>query len=76
MTRAVKMLGRVLAGRGIATADVAARHALAQRDPLSAFLQAFLACTGCAGRWEVGSGQVFQVFTWAIHKQSFRRMMA
>ena len=47
MLRLVKVLGRVPALRGIATANMAARVALAQRDPHSALRQALL--TGVGG---------------------------
>jgi len=53
-----KMLGRVFPRRGIAATHVAASHALSQGDPLSPFLEAFLACAGRVRRWEISLGQI------------------
>src|SRR5689334_2118654 len=43
MLRRVEMLGRVLTGRLIAAADMAAKQAHPQMDPVAVRLQAFLA---------------------------------
>jgi hypothetical protein len=51
MLRGVEVSARVPAGRGIATADVAAREALSKRHPPPAGLEAFLAAV--AARREV-----------------------
>jgi hypothetical protein len=46
MVRFMEMFGRVLARGGIATADVAARLALAKRNPNSSFSQALFTGIG------------------------------
>src|SRR5271166_977233 len=61
MARVMEVLCRVLGGRGVAAADMAARLALPELNPSRTFFQALL--TGARGsrRWEVGRGQVLQV---------------
>src|SRR5206468_701001 len=58
---------RVLAGRGVAAADVAALPALPELDPLRALFQALLTGAGRSRRWEIVRGQVLQVFTRLRH---------
>jgi hypothetical protein len=58
MTRFMEVLCRVLAGRGVAAADMAARLALPEFDPARAFFQALLTGVRRSRRWEVGRGQV------------------
>ena len=58
----MKVLCRVLPGRRIATAHVGTCHALSQSDPLSPFLQTFLACSGRMRRREISFRQMLQVF--------------
>jgi hypothetical protein len=50
--RLVKMLGRVLACRGIATADVAARLTLPESDPGHSLNEAFFTRVGGSLRWK------------------------
>jgi hypothetical protein len=63
MLRHMKMLGGVLAGRGIATADVAARLALAKSNPTSSFRQALLASARSILRGKVLCAEACQMFT-------------
>ncbi len=65
MVGLVKMPGRVFTGRRVATADIAAGLALAQRNPLRAFFQAVFTDEGHGRRRKVGRGQVFEMITWA-----------
>ena len=53
MLRFMEVLGRVLARRGIATADVAARLALAQSYPKRSLNQALFTRVGSSLRGEV-----------------------
>src|ERR1700755_3379084 len=63
MARLMEVLCRVLAGRGVAAADMAARLALPELDPARAFFQALLTGARRSRRREVVRGQVLQVFT-------------
>src|SRR6516162_9646560 len=63
MARLMEVLCRVLAGRGVAAADMAARLALPELDPTRSFFQAFLTGARRSRRWKIGRGQVLQVFT-------------
>jgi hypothetical protein len=63
----VEMFGRVFAGRRVATAHMAASHALAQRHPASALFQAFFAGEWQGRRRKVGLGKMLQMFTWLAH---------
>src|SRR5208283_5143554 len=63
MARLMEVLCRVLAGRGVAAADMAARLALPELDPARAFFQALLTGARRSRQWEVGRGQIAQVFT-------------
>src|SRR5215831_18279004 len=65
--RFVKVPRRVLAVGRIATADVAARTALAQLHPTGALAEAFLACAGGAWCREVSICHPFQVFAQLTH---------
>src|SRR5579884_3503862 len=67
MARLMEVPYRVLAGRGVAAADMAARLALPEFDPARAFFQALLTGARRSRRWEVGRGQVLQVFTRLRH---------
>src|SRR5271169_6229796 len=67
MARLMEVLCRVLAGRGVAAADMAARLALPELDPTRAFFQALLTGPRRSRRWEVGRGQVLQMFTQLRH---------
>jgi hypothetical protein len=67
MARLTEVLGRVLADRGVAAADMAARLALPELDPARAFFQALLTGARRPRRREVGRGQVPQVFTRLRH---------
>src|SRR5258708_6320204 len=67
MARLMEVPCRVLAGRGVAAADMAARLALPELDPARAFFQALLTGARRSRRWEVGRGQVLQVFTRLRH---------
>ena len=57
MARLMEMLCRVLAGRGVAAADMAARLALPEFDPTRSFFQTLLTGAGRSRRREVGRGQ-------------------
>ena len=57
MARLMEVLGRVLADRGVAAADMAARLALPELDPARAFFQALLTGARRPRRREVGRGQ-------------------
>jgi hypothetical protein len=59
----MEVFGRMLAGRGIATANVAARLALPKRDPSSSLSQALLTRARCFLRWKVFCAESFQMFT-------------
>jgi hypothetical protein len=63
----VEMLRRMFAGRRIATAHMAAGHALAQRHPRGAFFQAFFAGDWHARTRKVRSGEVLKMFAWLAH---------
>jgi sporulation-control protein spo0M len=52
----MKMLGRVLARRGIAAANVTARLALAKLYPNGSLNQTFLTSIGRFRRWEIPRG--------------------
>src|SRR5262249_49145298 len=58
MARLMEVLGRVLADRGVAAADMAARLALPELDPARAFFQALLTGAWRMRRREVGRGEV------------------
>src|ERR1044072_806102 len=62
MTRLMEVLCRVLARRGVAAAHMAARLALPEFDPASAFFEAPLTGVRRSRRWKVGSGQILHVF--------------
>jgi len=63
----VEMLCSVFPCRGVAATHMAACHALSQSDPLSSFLEAFLACAGRV-RWrEISLRQILQVVAWVCH---------
>ena len=64
----VEMLRGVLALGGIATADMTAGHTLAQMYPLSSLFEAFLAGMGRSRRWKIGFREIFEMFTWFIHR--------
>ena len=49
MARLMEVLGRVLAGRGVAAADMAARQAQPQVHPAASGLQALLASLAARG---------------------------
>src|SRR5262245_32851661 len=68
MARLVEVLCRVLAGRGVATADMAARLALPELDPARAFFQALLPGARRSRRREVSRGHVLQGFTRLRHE--------
>ena len=53
MLRLMEVFGRVLARRGIATADMAARLALAKSNPNSSLSKALLARTGSSLRGKI-----------------------
>ena len=55
--------GRVLARRGIATANVAARLALAKSDPKSSLDQALFTRVGSSLRGKIFRGKPLQMFT-------------
>ena len=59
----MEVFGRMLSRRGIATADVAARSALANRDPDRPLRQTLLACARCFLRGKVFGAKSFQMFT-------------
>jgi hypothetical protein len=67
MARPMEMIRCVLAGRGVAAADMATHLALPEFDPARAFFQALLTGTWRSRRWEVGRGQVLQMFTRPSH---------
>src|SRR6516164_9643882 len=67
MARLMEVLGRVLTGRGVAAADMAARLARPEFDPARAFFQALLTGARRSRRREVGRGEVLQVFTRLRH---------
>src|SRR5262249_55411914 len=52
--RLLKMLGCVLSGRGVATADMATRSAFPQSYPMRFFNEALLTGVRCFCSWEVG----------------------
>ena len=64
----MEMLCGVFSWRGIATADVAAGHTLAQVYPPSTFFKAFFAGIRSARRWKIGLREILEMFTWFIHK--------
>src|SRR5262245_17305868 len=67
MPRLMEVLRRVLAGRGVAAADVSARPALPQLDPARAFFHALLTGARRSRRWKVSRSQVLQVLTRLRH---------
>src|SRR5215472_11229071 len=68
MARLMEVLGRVLADRGVAAADMAAHLALPELDPARAFFQALLTGARRPRRREVGRGQVLQMLTRLRHE--------
>src|SRR4051812_43740248 len=67
MLRRVKMPCRMLAGRGVATAHIAAGHAFAQRNPSKAFLQACFTDKWYRRRREVSLAHALEMFTGRFH---------
>src|SRR4051812_27190975 len=67
MVRLMEVPCRVLTGRGVAAADMAARLALPELDPARAFSQALLTGPRRSRRWEVGHPQVLEMFTRLRH---------
>lgn len=63
MLRLMEVFGRVLARRRVATADVTARLALAQRDPKSFLRQALRTCVRSLLWGEVRWAQARKMFT-------------
>jgi hypothetical protein len=63
MLRLMEVFGRVLARRGIATADVAARLAFAQSNPKSSLGETLFACARSFLRREILYAQSFQMIT-------------
>ena len=64
----MEMLCGVFSWRGIATADVAAGHTLAQVYPPSTFFKAFFAGIRSARRRKIGFSKIIEMFTWFIHR--------
>ena len=63
----MEMFCGVFADGGVATAHVAADLALAQRNPVRAFFQTFLADNRRFERRKVSFGEVLKMFTCFVH---------